>query len=117
MESKERILVQGGVYMCNLSPNIGSEQGGNRPCIVVSNKFSCIYSPTVLIVPVTSQKKKLLPTHLELFNSKYPCFFKEKNVVLCEQLRTIDKVRIGSFIGTINKKDLNLIIDKINENF
>lgn len=110
-----RILEQGGIYLCNLDPIIGSEQGGKRPCIVVSNNMSCMYSPTVTIVPITSQSKKPMVTHMMLSKARYRFLVGDENLVLCEQIRTIDKSRIGGFIGRVRDIDLKEIIDRINE--
>lgn len=96
---------------------LGCEQQGIRPCIVVSNKISCFYSPTVTIVPVTSKDKKYIPTHYMLNNKKYKCFKNNENTILCEQIRTVDKCRFKQFIGRLSYDDLQGVIEKINRNF
>lgn len=87
------MIRRGDVYYADLSPVIGSEQGGVRPVLVVQNDIGNKYSPTIIVAAVTSQiNKSKLPTHLELNASEYG--LSKNSVVLLEQLRTIDKKRL-----------------------
>lgn len=93
------IVKRGELYYADLSPVIGSEQGGVRPVLVVQNDTGNKYSPTVIAAAVTSKiGKARLPTHIEL-----PCAFglAKNSVILLEQIRTIDKKRLMSRIGEL----------------
>jgi len=88
------VIKRGDIYYADLSPVVGSEQGGVRPVLVVQNDIGNKYSPTIIVAAVTSQvNKSKLPTHLELNASEYKGLSKN-SVVLLEQLRTIDKRRL-----------------------
>ncbi len=81
------------IYYADLSPVIGSEQGGVRPVLIIQNDVGNKYSPTVIIAAITSHiKKAKLPTHVELSAEKYG--LEKDSVVLLEQVRTIDKQRL-----------------------
>lgn len=113
---------RGDLYYADLSPVVGSEQGGVRPVIVVQNDVGNKYSPTIIVAPITSQMNKAkLPTHVKIKGNKYG--LPKNSVALMEQLRTIDKKRlrekIGSFsIDIMNRIDeaiaISLAIDKNN---
>lgn len=96
------MIRRGDIYYANLSPVVGSEQGGHRPVLVVQNDVGNRYSPTVVIAAITSQiAKAKLPTHVELLAD-------EKNigkdsVILLEQIRTIDKRRLKEKVATLDK--------------
>lgn len=77
----------------DLSGAVGSEQSNIRPCVIVQNDIGNKYSPTVIVMPLTSAKKKLLPVHVMLFAGKTPGLQKD-SIVLAEQVRTIDKRRV-----------------------
>ena len=84
---------RGEIYYADLSPVVGSEQGGVRPVLIVQNDVGNKFSPTVIAAAITSQKEKSkLPTHIEL-NSP-DCGLSRDSVVLLEQVRTIDKRRL-----------------------
>ena len=84
---------RGEIYYADLSPVVGSEQGGIRPVLIVQNDVGNRYSPTVIAAAITSQKDKTnLPTHIELNASK--CGLAKDSIVLLEQIRTIDKRRL-----------------------
>ena len=95
--------MKGDLYFADLEPVIGSEQGGIRPVLIVSNNIGNKFSPTVIVAPVTSKtiEKNKLPVHVDLV-----AFDKIKNdsIILIEQVRTIDKQRLKSYIGKINNK-------------
>ena len=103
------IVKRGDIYYADLSPVVGSEQGGVRPVLIVQNDVGNKYSPTVIVAAITSQiNKARLPTHVEL---KAEGFGLEKDsVILLEQIRTIDKKRLKSRIGHLEGD----IVDKIN---
>ncbi len=84
---------RGDIYYADLSPVVGSEQGGVRPVLIVQNDVGNKYSPTVICAAVTSQiNKAKLPTHIEISASKYRLV--KDSVILLEQIRTIDKKRL-----------------------
>ena len=98
---------RGDLFYADLSPVVGSEQGGVRPVIVVQNDTGNKYSPTIIVAPVTSQMNKAkLPTHVKLKGNNYG--LPKNSVAIMEQLRTIDKKRlrekIGSFSGNVMNK-------------
>lgn len=107
-------VVRGEIYYADLSPVVGSEQGGVRPVLVVQNDVGNKFSPTVIIAAITSQLTKAkLPTHIELScdNFKLP----KDSVVLLEQIRTLDKRRLKEKIDildslTMQKVDIALMI-------
>ncbi|WFA09124.1 type II toxin-antitoxin system PemK/MazF family toxin [Tissierella sp. Yu-01] len=92
------IVKRGDIFYADLSPVIGSEQGGVRPVLVIQNDVGNKYSPTIIIAAITSQiNKARLPTHIEI---NAPDFGLPKDsVVLLEQIRTIDKKRLREKIG------------------
>ena len=110
-------IKQGNVYIVNLDiDSIGSEQGGQRMCIVVQRNIGNDHSPTTWVVPLTKQQKEYDTTHCLLSKEKYT-FLTYDSVVLCEQLRTVDKkLRLERMVGWIDKQDLLHIIEKIDEN-
>nr|WP_207734276.1 type II toxin-antitoxin system PemK/MazF family toxin [Anaerotruncus rubiinfantis] len=92
---------RGEIYYADLSPVIGSEQGGVRPVLIVQNDVGNRYSPTVIAAAITSQKEKSkLPTHIEI-NSQV-CGLSRDSVVLLEQIRTIDKKRLKEKMGRLD---------------
>lgn len=92
---------RGDVYYADLSPVVGSEQGGVRPVLVIQNDIGNKYSPTIIIAAITSQiNKAKLPTHVEIKASEYG--LPKDSVVLLEQIRTIDKKRLREKIGRFN---------------
>ena len=108
------IVNRGELYYADLSPVVGSEQGGLRPVLIIQNDIGNKYSPTVIIAAITSQiSKAKLPTHIELEKSKYN--LAKDSVVLLEQLRTLDKLRLKDKIGALDniamkKIDIGLMI-------
>lgn len=87
------IVKRGDVFFADLSPVVGSEQGGTRPVLIIQNDIGNRFSPTVIIAAITAQiQKAKLPTHVEISAEKYG--FERDSVILLEQLRTIDKSRL-----------------------
>ena len=104
------IVKRGDMFYADLSPVIGSEQGGIRPVLIIQNDLGNKYSPTVIAAAITSQTgKNKLPTHIEIDSKEYG--LKADSVVLAEQIRTIDKSRLREKIGHI---DDNVTLNKIN---
>ena len=99
------IVKKGDLYFADLSPVVGSEQGGVRPVLVVQNDVGNKFSPTIIVAAVTSKRNKAdLPTHVEIDAAENG--LTKNSVVLLEQLRTIDKRRLKERIGTIDKTRL-----------
>ena len=99
MQNQE--IKRGDVFYADLSPVVGSEQGGFRPVLVVQNDVGNKYSPTIIVAAITSQLTKAkLPTHIELDKSSYN--LPKDSVILLEQLRTIDKRRLQEKITSLN---------------
>lgn len=99
---------RGDMFFADLSPIIGSEQGGRRPIVVIQNNIGNQHSPTVIVAAITSRiaTKTKLPVHVEL-----PCGLGlEKNsIALLEQIRTIDKSRLEDYIGKLNERTMQRI--------
>ena len=99
---------RGEIYYADLSPVVGSEQGGIRPVLIVQNDVGNKYSPTVIAAAITSQKEKSkLPTHIELrsLNSG----LSKDSIVLLEQIRTIDKRRLKEKMGKLDETSMDMI--------
>ena len=96
------IVKRGDIYYADLSPVVGSEQGGIRPVLVIQNDIGNKYSPTVIAAAITSQiNKAKMPTHIELGAKEYG--LNKDSVILLEQIRTIDKRRLREKIGRIDE--------------
>ena len=105
MESSVR---RGEIYFADLSPVVGSEQGGVRPVLVIQNDVGNKYSPTVIVSAITSQLTKAkLPTHIELSSELY--HLPKNSVVLLEQIRTLDKRRLKEKITSEKKRKMKEI--------
>ena len=99
---------RGDIFYADLSPVVGSEQGGIRPVLIVQNDVGNRYSPTVIAAAITSQKdKSKLPTHIEL--SSQSCGLSRDSIVLLEQIRTIDKRRLKEHMGRLDENSMNKI--------
>lgn len=104
------MVKRGDMYYADLSPVVGSEQGGVRPVLIVQNDIGNKYSPTVIAAAITSQiNKAKMPTHIEINAESYG--LAKDSVVLVEQIRTIDKKRLKEKIGHIDDD----LMDKVNE--
>ena len=104
------VIRRGDMFYADLSPVVGSEQGGIRPVLIVQNDTGNKYSPTVIAAAITSQTGKTkLPTHIEIGSQNSG--LKSDSIVLAEQIRTIDKSRLKERIGHIDDGE---IINKIN---
>jgi len=101
MAERDQIIKRGEIYFADLSPVVGSEQGGVRPVLIVQNDIGNKYSPTVIAAAVTSQiNKAKLPTHIEIKAGEYG--LAKDSVILLEQIRTIDKRRLQERLGVLN---------------
>ena len=98
----ERKIKRGDIYYANLNPVIGSEQGGTRPVLIISNDVGNKYSPTVIVAPITSRihTKAKLPTHTLINDYDFEGLDKN-SIILLEQVRTIDKQRLKQYLGMI----------------
>ncbi|MCX8131266.1 MAG: type II toxin-antitoxin system PemK/MazF family toxin [Clostridia bacterium] len=104
------VIKRGDIFYADLSPVVGSEQGGVRPVLIVQNDTGNKYSPTVIAAAITSQiNKAKLPTHIEISAQEYGLM--KDSVILLEQIRTIDKQRLREKIGHLDDE----LMDKVNE--
>ncbi len=104
------VIKRGDIYYADLSPVVGSEQGGVRPVLIIQNDIGNKYSPTVIATAITSQiNKPKMPTHIELGANEYG--LSKDSVVLAEQIRTIDKRRLKEKIGHIDDE----LMTRVNE--
>ena len=95
-------IKRGYLYYADLSPVVGSEQGGVRPVLIIQNDIGNKYSPTVIVAAITSQiNKAKLPTHIEISAHEYG--LNKDSVILLEQIRTIDKKSLREKIGCLDK--------------
>ena len=100
----------------DLSPVVGSEQGGVRPVLIVQNDVGNKYSPTVIAAAITSQHdKSRLPTHIEV--NAGSCGLARDSVVLLEQVRTIDKRRLKERMGALDGQDMGKVDHAISVSF
>ncbi|HIU10506.1 MAG TPA: type II toxin-antitoxin system PemK/MazF family toxin [Candidatus Avidehalobacter gallistercoris] len=101
-------LKRGDIFFAELNPVQGSEQGGVRPVLVVQNDVGNNFSPTTIILPITSKLSKAkLPTHVEI--SRRESGLSRDSVVLAEQIRTIDKVRLQQKVACLNEITMSRI--------
>ena len=104
------VIKRGDMFYADLSPVVGSEQGGIRPVLIIQNDVGNKHSPTVIAAAITSQTtKNKLPTHIEI--KPQESGLKSDSIVLTEQIRTIDKSRLKEKIGHINDER---IINELN---
>ena len=111
--SKDWVYRRGDIYLANLNPFKGSEQGGTRPVLVLQNNDGNYYCPTLIVAPITTKLKKTnLPTHC--------CFeevrgLPEPSMVSLEQIKTIDKCRIEKYLGKMTREQMAVVEDAIRE--
>jgi len=96
----ERTIKRGDIYYAKLNPVIGSEQGGTRPVLIISNDIGNKHSPTVIVAAITSrvQTKAKIPTHISVLDFEG---LGKESIVLLEQIRTIDKKRLHQYVGIL----------------
>ena len=107
MTEENKEIHRGDIYYADLSPTVGCEQGGIRPVLIIQNDIGNLYSPTVIVAPITGKAKKWLPTHVIIHCTG----LYKRSCVMLEQLRTIDKYRLLGYIGSIEQSQIH----KINE--
>ena len=101
-------IKRGEIYYADLSPVVGSEQGGIRPVLIVQNDVGNKYSPTVIAAAITSQQYKTnLPTHIKV--DADGCGLQKDSIVLLEQMRTIDKTRLREKMGSLDQGSMNMV--------
>ncbi len=101
-------MKRGDVYIAGLDPVVGSEQGGTRPVVIIQNDTGNLHAPTVIAVPVTSSTgKPALPTHAALAAGEGGLW--RHSIALCEQVRTLEKARLGRRLGTVSPGALHTI--------
>lgn len=99
-----RYFFRGDIYIAKLNPTIGHEQGGVRPVLVIQNDVGNYHSPTIIVAPLTSRTHKTsLPTHVCISDRAK---LEKNSIVLLEQIRTLDKSRLGDFLGKLNAMEM-----------
>lgn len=110
------MIKRGEIYYADLSPVIGSEQGGIRPVLIVQNDVGNKFSPTVIAAAITSQRFKTnLPTHIQVNADE--CGLAKDSIVLLEQVRTIDKKRLREKMGNLDEEDMSRIDKALSVSF
>lgn len=107
---------RGDIYYADLSPVVGSEQGGLRPVLIIQNDVGNRYSPTVIAAAITSRMGKTrLPTHIDIYADK--AGLSKDSVILLEQVRTLDKRRLGEKMGHLDEDMMNAVNSAIAVSF
>ena len=110
------IVHRGDIYYADLSPVVGSEQGGVRPVLIVQNDVGNKFSPTVIAAAITSQKSKAgLPTHISV-DAQGSGLLKD-SIVLLEQVRTLDKHRLREKMGRLDPDSMNRVDQALSISF
>ncbi len=106
---KDWVYRRGDIYMANLNPFKGSEQGGTRPVLILSNDIGNLFSSLIIVAPITSQLKKAKqPTHVLLKNVRG---LSTESMVCLEQIDTIDKLRIKKYVGRLKREQMAAVED------
>lgn len=109
-------IKRGEIYYADLSPVVGSEQGGIRPVLIVQNDVGNKFSPTVIAAAITSQRfKTSLPTHIQV--NAHDCGLSRDSIVLLEQVRTLDKKRLREKMGILGKEEMYKIDKALSVSF
>lgn len=122
-QNGEEAIRRGDIYYADLSPVVGSEQGGIRPVLIVQNDMGNRYSPTVIAAAITSKtSKNKLPTHIEVtagqnILSQTDCGLAKNSVILLEQIRTIDKQRLKERMGKLDDRTMQQVDSAIGISF
>ncbi len=107
---------RGDIYYADLSPVVGSEQGGVRPVLIIQNDIGNRFSPTVIAAAITSRSEKAnLPTHIKLF-AEHSGLAKD-SIVLLEQIRTLDKKRLKEKMGSLSNEDMDMVNEALSISF
>ena len=101
------LIKRGDIFYADLCQGIGSEESGCRPVLIVQNDVGNKHSPTIIVIPLSTAKKKKLPVHIKI-NDVMP----KTSIALAEQIRTIDKSRLREYMGTLDNSKMNEI-DKV----
>ena len=103
----ERKIMRGEIYIADLNPVVGSEQGGERPVLVIQNNLGNKHSPTVIVLAITSRfhKKRNLPTHVPIESGD----LSKDSIALAEQVRTIDKSRLIHYVGRASRETMDFV--------
>lgn len=123
MQNDDESIRRGDIYYADLSPVVGSEQGGVRPVLIVQNDMGNKYSPTVIAAAITSRTGKTkLPTHIEVsadapISSDSNCGLAKNSVILLEQIRTIDKRRLKERMGKLDDRTMQQVDSAIGISF
>ena len=116
MDTNGSPVKRGEIYYADLSPVVGSEQGGMRPVLIVQNDVGNRHSPTVIAAAITSQQNKArLPTHIEISARTYG--LSKDSVVLLEQVRTLDKKRLREKMGSLDEQVMQRVDSAIAVSF
>lgn len=101
-------MKRGEIYYANLDPVIGSEQGGIRPVLIIQNDLGNRFSPTVIVLPLTSRMGKAnLPTHVPIMPPQGG--IRKPSLILCEQVRTLEKSRLTGYLGALSGEKMQLV--------
>ena len=112
-KNKDWIYRRGDIYIANLNPFKGSEQGGTRPVLVLQNNDGNYFCPTLIVAPLSSKlKKPNLPTHFLLKKGRG---LMTDSIVELEQIKTIDKSRVQRYIGKVTREQMELIDEAIHK--
>ena len=107
---------RGDIYLADLNPFVGSEQGGIRPVLIIQNDIGNKFSPTVIAAAITSKTdKSKLPTHIDVYAEKYG--LARDSVILLEQIRTLDKKRLKEKMGHLDDDLMNRVNNAITVSF
>jgi len=122
--NEQTVIRRGDIYYADLSPVVGSEQGGVRPVLIVQNDVGNRHSPTVIAAAITSQTGKArLPTHIEVTGDsigagKAPgCGLAKNSIILLEQIRTLDKKRLKDKMGHLDDTTMQQVNEALNVSF
>ena len=122
-QNGDESIRRGDIYYADLSPVVGSEQGGIRPVLIVQNNMGNRYSPTVIAAAITSRTgKNKLPTHIEVSAdvtelSRGSCGLAKNSVILLEQIRTLDKRRLKERMGKLDENTMHQVDSAIGISF
>ncbi len=113
MKNSENRIKRGEIYYADLRPVVGSEQGGIRPVLIVQNDIGNKYSPTTIVVALTTKiKKSSIPTHVDIHSNQINGL-KEDSTALCEQFRTIDKKRLKDRVGSVDIDTMDNVLNAV----
>lgn len=101
-------MKRGDIYMAELDPVVGSEQGGRRPVLIIQNDQGNRYAPTVIVILLTTSRKKAeLPTHVRVVGGEGGLW--HDSIVLCEQVRTLEKTRLTRYLGALPQRSVQAV--------